>query len=166
MSSDYLARPLIEGMQYEISDAHVAIQSPHTCFVNHEIKHRYEKDALLCQYRRVLDMAKTQGIRISYTNHIRKTLQEQWPEYESARRSQERLFNQLKKTALEIQARGIHFGTTDDEMLSALLQISGQLTVYGYSSNIISRIANIGHTLSELEQTLSQGSGRCSKIFL
>lgn len=164
MDDNYLSRPLIEGMRYEISDTHIVIQCPHTCFINYKLPHCWDRGALLRQYRRVLAMAKAQGVRISYTLHIRRTLRELWPEYETACAERERLFARLKELAQEVKARGIHVGTADDNVLAALLEVSGQLTVYGYRDNPASRIARIGHDLAELERELSRGHEPYSMI--
>ena len=76
-NGNYLSRPLIEGVSYEISDTDIAIQSPHTCYVRCKLPRRRDKDALLRQYSGVLAVAKAQRVKISYTLHIRKTIQEQ-----------------------------------------------------------------------------------------
>lgn len=164
MDDDYLSRPLIEGMRYEISNSCIMIQCPHTCFINYELPRRWDRGTLLLQYRRVLAMAKAQGVRISYTLHIHRTLRELWPEYETACAERERLFARLKELAQEVKARGIHVGTADDDVLAALLEVSGQLTVYGYRDNPASRIARIGHDLAELERELSRGHEPYSMI--
>ncbi len=159
MDGNYLSRPLIEGVSYEISDTDIAIQSPHTCYVRCKLPRRRDKDALLRQYSGVLAVAKAQRVKISYTLHIRKTIQELWPEYEDACAEREKLFAQLKKLAQDVKTRGIHLGTVDDEVLSAAQEVSEKLAAYGGCGTPSSRIAEIGFDLSRLEQWLSREHG-------
>lgn len=159
MNNDYLSRPLIDGMRYDISDTHVMIQCPHTCFVNYELPCHIDRDVLLRQYHSVLAMARAQGIKINYDRHIHRTIRQLWPEYKAARAEQEALFSRLRELAQEVKARGIHVGTVDDVVLSAMLEISGQLAVYGYRTSATSQIARIGRDLANLELGLSDGHG-------
>lgn len=159
MDDNYLSRPLIEGVSYEISDTDIAIQSPHTCYVRCKLPRRRDKDALLCQYSGVMASAKAQGVKISCTLHIRKTIQDLWPEYEAACAEREKLFARLKELAQEVKARGIHLGTVDDEALSAAQEVCEQLAAYGDCGTPSSRIAEIGFDLSRLEQCLSREHG-------
>lgn len=156
MEENYLSRPLIDGMRYDISGARVMIQCPHTCFVNCSLPGRVDKDTLLRQYGHVLAMAKAQEIKIRYTKHIRRTIRQLWPAYEIACVEREKLFARLTELAQKVKARGIHLGAVDDEVLSTLEGIASQLAVYGYRTSATSQIADIGRTLSELERKLSQ----------
>lgn len=56
MESEYLKRPLIKDVSYEITEDHVMIQNPHTCFVKCILPGRCRKDAMLDQYKRILRM--------------------------------------------------------------------------------------------------------------
>ena len=164
MDNNYLSRPLIDGMRYDISDTHIMIQCPHTCFVNYVLPQRWTKDDLLQQYRHVLATARAQGVKISYVQHIHRTIRQLWPKYMAARAEQEELFYRLKELAQQVKARGIHLGHADDQVLSAMLEVSGQLTVYGYRTSVTSQITRIGRRLSELEGELSKVHGSYYKI--
>lgn len=159
MDDNYLARPLVEGVTYEISDTDIAIQSPHTCYVRCKLPRRWDKDTLLLQYSGVLAAAKAHGVKISYTLHIRRRIQELWPEYEAACAEREKLFARLGALAREVQARGIHYGTADDKTLSAVQEVSERLASYDYCGTPSSRIAGIGFDLSRLERQLAGGYG-------
>lgn len=166
MNDDYLARPLIESVSYEISDTRIAIQSPNTCFVDYTLPRRWRKDELLCLYQSVLHTAKARGTKISYSLHIRKTLLEKWSEYEAACTERERLFSQLRDWTLCVQRRGIHMGHSDDEYLGSIYKINAQLMAYGYGGSITACIAHCYHVLSQLKQSLSHDGERFDRIAL
>lgn len=166
MEENYLSRPLIDGISYEISDTHIAIQCSSTCYINCTRPSRMDKDALLRRYRNVLAMAKAQGVRIKYTRHIRKTIQQLWPAYEADFAEREKLFDQLLELAWQVKARGIHWGTVDDEVLSTIAKVSNQLAAYGYGGTPTSGIADISSFLSSHERSLSRVNDPCSMIVL
>ncbi len=157
MENDYLSNPLIEDVVYEISDTQVSIQSPCTGYVSYKLPCRLDKEALLRRYRNVLAMAKAQGVKISYTLHIRRTIQELWPEYEAACSEREELFPRLKELALKVKARGIHYGAVDDEVLAAAKKIAWQLAAYEHGGKPARSIAEVSYDLSRLERQLARG---------
>ena len=163
---EYLERPLIEGVGYEISETRVTIQSPNTCFVSYVLPERCQKDQMLNKYQCILRMAKEQGIRISYSRHIRKTIQEKWPDYVAGREKQEQLFNELRKAASTVQQRGIHMGHVDDKELDKVYQIVGLLDKLHFSNGAMSIIARFEQELYMLEHQLAKGQGNYDMIRL
>ena len=99
MKSEYLDRPLIDGVVYEITETRVSIQSPNTCIVCCVLPERCDKKDMLKLYKRVLQMAKAKKVKISYSLHIHKTIREQWDDYVSKREKQEQIFLQLRGSA-------------------------------------------------------------------
>ena len=166
MQTEYLKRPLIEDVSYEITETRVAIQCPHTCFVGRTLPGRYREDDLVDLYRRVLQMAKEQGIRISYSRHIRKTIREQWPGYVAGREKQERLFRELRDAAEAVRQRGIHMGHADDEVLARIYGIVSSLDRLSFDDEAMRGIPEAAHQLQALERELSGTHGRYDMIAL
>ena len=166
MEENYLSRPLIDGISYEISDTRIAIQSSCTCYINCMRPTRMDKDALLRQYRNVLAMAKAQGIRIKYAKHVRKTIQQLWPAYEADFAEQDKLFDRLVELAWQVKARGIHWRSVDDEVLYTLVKAGFQLAAYGYGGTPTSGIEDIRSFLTSHERSLSRVNDPCSMIVL
>ncbi len=164
--TEYLKRPMVEDVSYEISETYVAIQCPHTCFVSRTLPDRCRKDALLDQYRRVLRMAKEQGARISYTRHVRKTIREQWPGYVAGREKQERLFRDLRDAAEAVRQRGIHQGHADDEALARIYEIRNSLDDLSFKDEAMRGITGAMNYLRTLEHELSGGHERYDMIAL
>ena len=166
MQTEDLKRPLIEDVSYEITETYVSIQDLHTCFVNRTLPERYRKDALLDQYRRVLRMAKEQGTKISYSRHIRKTIQEQWSGYVAGREKQERLFRELREAAEAVRQRGIHMGHRDDEALAKVYAIGSSLDRLAFDNEAMRSITGASQHLRMLERDLSGKHGRYDMIAL
>ncbi len=164
--TEYLKRPVIEDVSYEITESRVSIQCPHTGFVGRTLPERCRKDALLDQYRRVLRMAKEQGARISYSRHIRKTIREQWPGYVAGREKQEQLFRELRDAAEAVRQRGIHLGHGDDEALAKVYEIGSSLDRLSFNDEAIRSITGAMNYLRTLEHELSGGHERYDMIAL
>ena len=163
---EYLAGPLIKAMDYKISDEHVRITSPNTCFVDLRLGGRLEQEPLLDIYRQVLQMAKAQRVRISYSNHMKRTLTTKWEEYESSIAERGALFRHLIAQARVIEARGIHYGCSNDKELSRLMEIEEKLTSYGYGNSILPCISSIASQLESLKNDLTHDPNRYSMIAL
>ncbi len=164
--SDYLSRPVIKGIVFEISEDRISIQNPGTSFIMARLDPPLEKAALLEQYQRVLRQAKAKRVRISYTAHIRKTICENWEEYEKAVHEKQRLFQQMMALAYTVKERGIHLGWRDDAELEHLCQLQYQFQSYGWGGSAASRINSAACHLRETEAGLSAGSGRADMISL
>ena len=163
---EYLAGPMIKDVRYEISDEHIRITSPNTCFVDMRLDGRLERESLLDIYRQVLQMAKAQRVRISYSNHMKRTLMTKWEEYESSIAARAALFRHLVTQARVVEARGIHCGCSDDKELSLLTDIRSQLMPYGYRNSILFRISSIASQLEALQRGLAHDPDCHSMIVL
>lgn len=164
--AEYLQRPLIEGVAYEISETRIAIQSPNSCIISCVLPKRCQKAEMLSRYQKVLQKSKKQGIRISYSLHIRRVIQEQWPTYIAGREKQERLFRELRETVTVVQQRGIRLGYRDDEKLAKAYEIEGQLDELRYSDKAVRQIAEFDHELWMLEDALSREQSHYNMISL
>lgn len=121
---------------------------------------------MLNQYKRILQIAREQRTKISYSRHIRKTILEQWPDYVAGREKQERLFQQLREVAGVIQQRGIHMGHIDDKELAKANEIVGELDKLHYSDMAVRNIAGFEYELHMLEGQLSAGHRHYDSIAL
>lgn len=163
---EYLSRPLIQSMNYEISGERVRIACPHTCFVDMRLNSRLEREPLLDSYRQILQMARAQNVKISYSNHMKRTLVTKWEEYESAITERAALFRHLVTQAQVVEARGIHYGCSDDKELSLLTEMRNRLIPYGYRDSIVSHISMISHRLETFHDNLTRDPKCYSKIVL
>lgn len=163
---EYLARPLIEDVRYEISDTRVSIRCPHTCFIDVPSGTYFDQQALLDSYREILRIAKTHDVRISYSLHIKKLLKTRWEEYEADVAERNRTFRWLSAQAQVVQLRGIHRGCSDDKELSLLTELQGRIIRYGYRNSVASQIASAAHALETLRRDLPRTPERYAMITL
>ena len=155
MGNEYLDRPLIDEVVFEITETRVSIQCPSTIFVRCVLPERCNKKAMLRLYRRVLQLAKARKVKISYSLHIHKTIREQWDAYIAAREEQEQIFQQLRESATTVQQRGIHLGYCDDTELDKAIKYSWRVAEIARKSNAAWQITSFTHRLLETEQYLA-----------
>ena len=163
---EYLSRPLLEDVQYDISDTRVKIHCPDTCFAEAYLGTHFDRQALLDSYREVMRTAKAHSIRISYSTHIKRRLKDQWEEYEASVEDRARLFRWFSAQARVVELRGLHQGCIDDKELSLLTELQNRIIRYGYRNSVISQIASAAHTLETLRQDLSRSPERFAMIAL
>ena len=163
---EYLSRPLLEDVQYEISDTRVKIHCPHTCFVEAYLGTRFDRRALLDSYGEVMRTARAHGIRISYSTHIKRLLKDRWEDYEASVEDRARLFRWFSAQARVVELLGLHQGCIDDKELLLLTELQNRIIRYGYRNSVISQIASAAHTLETLRQDLSRSPERIAMIAL
>jgi len=164
--TEYLLRPLIEGAAFTIEDEHVRITSPSTIYAEAYRSVPVHKDELLSLYKRVLRKAKAQGVKISYTRHIRKQISEHWDEYESRCAEACTLFSKIIDQARVVRARGIHYGTCNDAELDKLGALCSEYQKYFWRNSIVSHISAIRHDLMQIENDLSRAHCHITQISL
>lgn len=163
---EYLSRSLIQNVSYEISDKHVRITSPSTCFVDMRLSSRWELEPLLDNYHQVLQMAKAQKVKVSYSAHMKRTLVTEWEMYKSSVVEQAALFRHLVTQAHVVETRGIHCGHIDDKELALMMGIRDKLMPYEYGNSILSRISEIAHQLETFQRDLTRNPQCYSMIVL
>ena len=163
---DYLAREPLTEVEFLIEDNHISISSPHTSYVNQYLNPPVEKQALLDLYAQILAVAKERKVRISYPRHIRKTIRERWQEYADNVEERDAIFQQMIWQARIVEQRGLHMGTSDDDELHNLAQLTWRFQKYGYLSGIIDKFSCIHRDLVHLLEEFSDSSIEVSRINL
>ncbi len=120
---------------------------------------------------KLYDDVKKQEVQIddlqkTVTNHMKRTLTTKWEEYESSIAERGALFRHLIAQARVIEARGIHYGCSNDKELSRLMEIEEKLTSYGYGNSILPCISSIASQLESLKNDLTHDPNRYSMIAL
>jgi len=163
---EYLSRPLIEGLVYIIENEHVKISSPHTIFAENRTIIPFMKDEILSMYKSVVQKAKSKGVKISYKQHMRKTIIERWSEYEISCDNAKILFKRIIEQVKIVQERGIHRGTRDDSELDKLHKLCNEYNKFYWRSSIISHISSIYYSLKNIERDLSASNSSLYKIYI
>lgn len=163
---EYLLRPLIEGAVFTIENNYVRIASPSTIHAEARLVTILSKAKLLAMYKAILQKAKTQKVKISFAQHIRKQIHDRWEEYESCCAEAGILFAQIIEQAKVVQARGLHYGTVDDTELAELQKLCSKHSKFFYGASVISRIAEISFRLESIDHDLSASESRLDQIYL
>lgn len=140
---EYLSRPLLEGVEYCITEDLIKITSDHTEYINLKRFIPLDIESLLERYDEVRQMAKKRKAKISYKRHLRKKILENRDEYRKDCLEAQRLFESMTAVAKEIQKRGLHFGTTDDTVLKKLCDYKALYLVLFGGNRSISAIRDI-----------------------
>ena len=154
IDEEYLSRPLLEGVEYCITEDRIKIASSHTEYINLKRFIPLDIESLLEQYGEVLKMAKKRKAKISYKRHLRKKILENRDEYRNDYLEAQRLFGLMTAVAKEIQKRGLHFGTTDDAVLRKLWDYKAPYLALFCGNRSISAIRDIKSALDEYSKSL------------
>lgn len=163
---EYLSRPLLEDVTFDISKDALKItrRSTHYIYVNRftplDIK------ALLNQYDEIRKLAKQQGVRISYRRHFRKAILENRNEYKKDCQESQHLFEIMTAVSKEIMGRGLHHGTIDDPVLKKLRDYNAKYVALFYRNRSISIIGGVKNDLDRIQSSLSMPDTKGLTIYL
>lgn len=149
VDEEYLSRPLLEGLEYCITEDLIKITSSHTEYINLKRFTPLDIESLLEKYDKVRQMAKKRKAKISYKRHLRKKILENRAEYRNDCLEAQRLFELMTTVAKEIQKRGLHFGTTDDAVLRKLRDYEAAYSALFCGNRSISAFWDIKRALND-----------------
>lgn len=168
---DYLARPLLKELTYEISaEKGIKISSSGGIVAQAAAPSPLlNKKALLEQYQRVLTTAKSRRACICYVNHLRRTITKEWKDYLAVAKERRDLFEKLLDQAHLLQMRGIHMGYRDDAQLKKWNELCQRYEYIGRRNSPVTRMGYAADSLSEWEQEFQANptlGGRACKVYL
>lgn len=115
---EYLERPLIEGVLFEITGDWVRVHCPHAIYIE---KHRREVipfTEVEHLYKQLVEAAKNDPrLKLKGARKFLPALRGLYPQYCEAVHAMNRLFSELVAIAVELRSDGIHSGCRDDELL-------------------------------------------------
>lgn len=119
--NEYLQRPLIKNVVYEVTDSKVNISSPHTVFIS---ANRYE-EIPLSEVRRLFyelkKEAKDSGkVKLNGVTKFLPTVRTLYPSYQAAVKRINTLFAEIVGMIPKLEVDGLHMGCTDDELLKEI----------------------------------------------
>ena len=65
---EYLAKPVLPNMKYEITDSRIYIANENTVFIQANNIEKFRQEDILDRYKELLAVCKKYGVKISYTN--------------------------------------------------------------------------------------------------
>ena len=96
---EYLAKPVLPNMKYEITDSRIYIANENTVFIQANNIEKFRQEDILDRYKELLAVCKKYGVKISYTNKYKSYLLDIWPRYVKDVEDYKKFYNELKKKA-------------------------------------------------------------------
>lgn len=120
--SEYLKRPLVEGVVYKISEEEVDIQCSHTSFIQIVSAGKpidlFEIERLFKELR---SAAKASGkVKLKGVTKFLPKVRRLYPLYLISYNKMVTLFAEIVELSKQLQADGIHSGFRDDELLDSI----------------------------------------------
>lgn len=154
IDKEYLSRPLVHGVVYEISDESINISCSHTVWVQAQRAKYIRKEDVEQLYSNVYSTAKEMGITIGRSRHYKKFINTRWQEYREQFDKYNKVFSELVVVCKEVQKRGIHTGYSDDWVVSKAFKIRNIYMEMYYRTSICSQVYEMVVRLKELESAL------------
>lgn len=134
--NEYLQRPLIEDVVYEISDNMVLVTSPHTSY----ICVKKEKQILLSETRKLFQKLKKEAkdsgkMKIKGVSKFLPTVKSLYPDYCAGFEQINKKFSEIVEIVHKIQSDGLHLGCLDDELLNAALKKQSEIEKFHYRNS-------------------------------
>lgn len=116
---EYLQRPLIEGVVYEMTDNFIRVRNSNTLFINLEKSDRIQLAEVEKLFRELRKIAKENPkLKLKGVTKFRPTIRELYPEYCKSISLIEKNFSEISEMFRQIQIDGLHIGCRDDELLN------------------------------------------------
>ncbi len=153
---EYLARPLLEGVNHTITNDFVSLQTESGGYITDtRISLQFTKESLMGLYKSVCHKARELNVVTKKKMRFDKVIKNNWEVMLYELETHNILFDQLVEAAKAVQERGLHEGTDDDEALKKVYDIRAQLGVIHYRTMAYSQICEAYTTLKRHADYLS-----------
>lgn len=151
----YLERELLGGVSYEINEDYINIGCNHTNFirVTREDMHFSEKE-MYDQLKKIKTLSGGSPYKVIGTAKIKKFIKENWAVYEAEVKNGLDIYEKMIQKANEVKARGIHYGCSDDEVLSELEILRNKYQEMYWRTSMFSKMNRIFLRLVEVVRDL------------
>lgn len=137
---EYLRRPLIKGVIYQIGDNLIRVSSPNTIFINMEKSPPILLSDVENLFRELRKIAKhTPKLKLKGVTRFISTIRELHPAYAQGVELKEKNFSEIIELFRQIQIDGLHVGYVNDELLNLANTKRFEIERLHYFSNPYSR---------------------------
>lgn len=133
---EYLKRPLIDNIQWELSEDKIRVYCEHTLFIECSRPAVLNRTQLLNSYNEALHLARQTGVKVRYSRHCKRFITENWKEYKVKAERYLKLFDEILEDTLILKSRGIHKGCRDDIYLNRLSDKVNILNARNYRHSV------------------------------
>lgn len=149
--SEYLQRPLIEGIIYEITSESVRIYNDNTSFLDVRNCRRITLEEVRRHFVELRHIAMTsEKLTLKGVTKFMPAVRSLYPAYCAACDDIERLFAEIHEMIPQMQKEGLHTGCMDDELLTCAMRKQHEIGKYYYRSNDYSRFLSYDKCLCEM----------------
>lgn len=149
--NEYLQRPLIEGVVYEITDQSAMIFSPHTKYIVVRKDSEVPLPEVESQFRKLKKEAKESGkVRLNGVTKFLPTIRSLYPSYRMTIERTNTLFEEIVKMVPKLEADGLHIGCTDDELLKEIREKEWEILNSQSENTEYSRYLRLYHNVKNV----------------
>lgn len=133
---EYLQRPLIEGVVYEIQDDRIRISCPGTMLLDIAKDKKIPLSEVERLFRELKEKAMAHPkIKLKGVTKFLPTIRALYVSYQDGRKLLEKNFSEIGELCRQIQTEGLHVGCIDDELLQAAISKSHEIERLHYRSS-------------------------------
>lgn len=153
---EYLQRPLIEDVVYEITDNLIRVSNSNTLFINQTKRNRIQLAEVEKLFRELRKIAKNNPkLKLKGVTKFLPTIRELYPEYCESASLIEKNFSEISELFRQIKIDGLHVGYRDDELMNLVYAKKAEIERQHYSSSPYSRFVRC---YTNLKSTLKMRS--------
>ena len=154
---EYLKRPLVEDVVYEISENRIRIASPHTIFIE-IIKPGIISLTEVEQMFRTVKKAITEkkNVTLKGVTKFLPTVRELYTEYLQAIETISKNFTEAFQLSHKMKVDGIHIGCLDDEVMLKLLEKQNEIVKQHYRGTAFSEFTDYYHKIKHVYQDIQK----------
>lgn len=157
--NEYLQRPLIEGVVYEITNSKVRISSPHTVFLSADRQTVIPLSEVERLFRELKKEAKDSGkIIFKGVSKFLPTVRALYPSYQEAVNQINCLFSEIVEITRKIKADGLHRGCSDDVLLEEALSKKNKIMMYYHHNTDFSQYSEQYQQIKDILSTKCWGN--------
>jgi len=150
---EYLQRPLINGVVYEIQEDRIRISSPDSLFINITKDKEIPLPEVKRLFRELKKIAKTDSrIKLKGVTKFLPTIRALHVSYMEGRELVEKNFSDIGELCRLIQKEGLHIGCVHDELLQAAFDKSHEIERLHYRNSEYFRFIQCYATLRNAVQ--------------
>ena len=165
MRLEYLSRPLVDDVEYTISNDRVRIDCPHSNYINITRHEKISLDSILSMINEIDTIRKAdKRIKIKGISTIRKRVKDAYKLYLVDWSVYNESFNKCTELAKQVEREGLHLGISDDTVLRELTESSFIIDRLGYGGTNYSTMLDLNYSVKSALDGCRTIESDCLKI--
>lgn len=141
--SEYLQRPLIENMVYEISENKIQITCPHTSFLCVIKAEKIPLSEVEQLFRTLKKEVKASGkMKIKGVSKFLPVIRSLYQSYSAAIEQINQYYSEIAEIVHKIESDGLHYGCSDDELYKEAFEKQAEIEKFYYRNSEYSQYIN------------------------